>query len=70
MSHRRATEAAAGPGTSRPPESFQPNCLAIPDQRIAVPDKPRVLRECPDCGRPIGAVLANDVACPRRRQRP
>jgi hypothetical protein len=43
---------------------------AVSDLPIPDVDHPRpaIVRQCPDCRRLIGPMLATDVACPRRRQ--
>jgi hypothetical protein len=43
-----------------------------PISDLPIPDvdepRPRIVRACPDCHAPIGAMLASDVMCPRRRR--
>jgi hypothetical protein len=42
---------------------------SAPDDPVTTP-KPVALavRQCPQCGRPIGPMLADVVVCPRRHQ--
>ena len=43
----------------------------LPDTPITTDSdnpRPTILRDCPHCGRQIGAMRAADVACPRAGQ--